>query len=60
LNISMIYGGEADAKQNSSESERTRSHKNETPPISGCQMLVQKNAQCSQKNKPKTSPNNSN
>jgi len=35
LNISMICGGRVDAEQNFSESERTWSHKNETPSICG-------------------------
>jgi len=37
LNISMICGGGADAEQNFSESERTRSQKMKLrPPLVGC------------------------
>ena len=35
LNMSMMCGRGADAEQNFSESDRTRSQKNETPSISG-------------------------
>ena len=35
LNFSMICGGGVDAEQNFSESEQTRSQKNETPSTSG-------------------------